>query len=347
MNNPTTNYNYHKLLSHNGRMVKPLASVDGNSLLEMEFEPLKYVVEEWLPTGTYLIGGAPKSGKSFLMMQLSIAVATGNALWNFQTSKGRVLYFALEDTYRRLHLRLSSIEEPCDLSNLHFITMAEKVKDGLLVQINDYIDNFQDTLLVIIDTIHYVREKPSGKHIYAEDYELMTQLKTISDSRDVALILVTHTRKEGDDDPINMITGTTGMTGGGDGNFVLQKRKGVDNGAILAITNRDTPSYEFLLEFDSISCQWNLVKRDENSRESDPLVNALLTFLSDKKNWQGSATELLRELKAIESSLSHTPATLSRRMSNLINTLGSKGVRFKNGYKGKCRIITLMYSVPM
>jgi len=259
MENQKKNPIHHRLLSHNGRMLAPLEPINGNQLLEMEFPPLKFIVEEWLPIGTYLNAGSPKIGKSYLMLQLGVSVATGNPLWGFQTSKGRVLYFALEDTYRRLNMRLSSMQETYDLSNLHFITVAEKVKDGLLVQMNDYYERYPDTQLMIIDTVHHVREKPTGRNLYAEDYDLMAQLKTISDNHDVALILVTHTRKEEDDDPINMISGSTGMTGGGDGNFVLRRKKGAKNSATLTISNRDTPSFEFLLDFDDVTCQWNLV----------------------------------------------------------------------------------------
>ena len=44
-----------------------------------------------------------------------------------------------------------------------------------------------------------------------------------------------------DDDPMNMISGTTGLSGATDSNFVLRKSKRGENTATLYCTGRDIP----------------------------------------------------------------------------------------------------------
>jgi len=59
-------------------------------------------IEPYLPVGgSLLLHGAPKCGKSYLAMQLAVAVATGQSWMGQDTKPGRVLYLQL-DTPRSL-----------------------------------------------------------------------------------------------------------------------------------------------------------------------------------------------------------------------------------------------------
>ncbi len=81
---------------------KHLNTVTMSELYDRVFQNRPPVIEGLLYPGTYLFVGAPKLGKSFLMMELAYHVATGNTLWGFPVRKGTVLYLALEDDQRRL-----------------------------------------------------------------------------------------------------------------------------------------------------------------------------------------------------------------------------------------------------
>ncbi|WP_320883346.1 AAA family ATPase [Dielma fastidiosa] len=50
-----------------------------------------------LYSGAYILAGAPKIGKSFLVAQIAYHISTGKSLWNFDVHQGTVLYLALED----------------------------------------------------------------------------------------------------------------------------------------------------------------------------------------------------------------------------------------------------------
>ena len=74
------------------------------------FPALKYIVPEILAEGCTLIAGRPKLGKSWLMLDIGIAVAAGRyCLGESKCEQGDVLYLALEDNERRLQRRITKI----------------------------------------------------------------------------------------------------------------------------------------------------------------------------------------------------------------------------------------------
>ena len=74
-----------------------LKTIDGDTLMAMQFEPLLFTAEKIPLHGLYILAGSPKIGKSWLALDLCRAVATGSKLWEFAATAGDVLYFALED----------------------------------------------------------------------------------------------------------------------------------------------------------------------------------------------------------------------------------------------------------
>ena len=57
------------------------------------------------------------------------------------------------------------------------------------------------------------------------DYRDIGVLKALADRHRIAVLLIHHLRKLNDDDPMNMISGTTGLSGATDSNFVLRRSK--------------------------------------------------------------------------------------------------------------------------
>jgi len=55
----------------------PLSTINGKSLKDMQFDPLQFAIEEILPEGIFIIAGSGKIGKSWLTLDMCIAVATG------------------------------------------------------------------------------------------------------------------------------------------------------------------------------------------------------------------------------------------------------------------------------
>src|SRR5215471_4107086 len=90
---------------------RPLIDVfDMDWLVKETFEPLKWAVPGLIPEGCILFAGRPKLGKSWFVLQLALAVASGGKAFGMvPAEKSDVLYLALEDTKRRLQSRAKSL----------------------------------------------------------------------------------------------------------------------------------------------------------------------------------------------------------------------------------------------
>src|SRR5206468_4250291 len=83
--------------------------VNGYEIYMKNLPPTKWIIDEILPEGAALLSGDPKVGKSFLALQIAVAVS-GSATTVFDSlpvrTKGRVLYLALDDgSEKRIHDR--------------------------------------------------------------------------------------------------------------------------------------------------------------------------------------------------------------------------------------------------
>ena len=54
---------------------KRLAVIDGETLMDTRLEPVRFCVHSLLPQGIAILGGAPKTGKSWLVLDLCIKIA--------------------------------------------------------------------------------------------------------------------------------------------------------------------------------------------------------------------------------------------------------------------------------
>ena len=82
------------------RMSDPayLHTVTLDELMDNVFEGKSAVIENLLYTGAYILAGAPKIGKSFLVAQIAHHVSTGQDLWGYKVHQGTVLYLAWKMT---------------------------------------------------------------------------------------------------------------------------------------------------------------------------------------------------------------------------------------------------------
>lgn len=188
-----------------------LAVIDGETLMDMTLPPTRFCVETLLPQGMCILGGASKIGKSWWVLDLCIRIAKGEPMWDLKTNRGTTLYLCLEDTLRRVQNRLLCITDEVP-SNAFFATSAGTLSDGLCEQIRDFVKEHIDTVFVAVDTFQIVRNN-SIDTSYANDYDEIRLLKQLADELNICLLLVHHLRKQGDNDPFNKLTGTTGIVG--------------------------------------------------------------------------------------------------------------------------------------
>ena len=131
--------------------VKRLAVIDGETLMDARLPKRNFCVETLLPEGISMLGGAPKVGKSWMVLLLALQVAKGEPLWNLPTKQGTVLYLALEDSLSRLQDRVNRLTDEATAS-IHFATTASTIGNELCMQISKFKLEHPDTVFVIIDT---------------------------------------------------------------------------------------------------------------------------------------------------------------------------------------------------
>ena len=294
-------------------------------LYDTVFVPRVPIVDGFLYGGTYLFVGAPKVGKSFFMAQLAYHVAMGIPLWDYPVRKGTVLYLALEDDYARLQRRLSGMFGIECADNLYFATQAKTLNEGLDRQLEGFLKERKDARLIIIDTLQKVREVGGDRYSYSSDYEIVTKLKSFSDKYGICLLVVHHTRKLESEDSFDMISGTNGLLGAADGAFIMHKKKRTDNEAVMDIVGRDQPDQELTIEFDRDRCVWKFKKAETElwKQPPNPLLEAINVFLTeDRQTWEGTATELVKQLPDIQIQANVLSRRLNTVNSQLLNDYG-------------------------
>ena len=290
--------------------MQKLQTVNAETLLYEPLEKPSFVVDSLIPTGLSLFCGSQKIGKSWLMLKLCLCVSQGIPLWDMPTMEGDVLYLCLEDTFCRIQDRLFRLTDEAS-GRLHFAVASCKLSDGLIVQLEDYLKDYPDSRLIVIDTLQKVRTA-SKDNAYASDYGDISLIKDFADRHSLAVIVVHHIRKQNDSDVFNKVSGTTGLTGSADATFVLEKEKRASDTAKLYVTGRDTPYQEYTLRFRD--CRWELVERktqEQLAKETIPdVLFRLVDFMRDKEEWIGTATELIPPILQMvdEGKIALTPA---------------------------------------
>ena len=122
-------------------MNKKLDIIDAETLADMRLEPVQFCIENILPQGIAMISGAPKIGKSWLMLDWCLKIAKGEPVWNFKTNQGTALYLCLEDNWNRIQNRLLNIAD--EVPNNLFFAVSENVTIDERIKKTPVIDNIE------------------------------------------------------------------------------------------------------------------------------------------------------------------------------------------------------------
>lgn len=321
-------------------MPEKLQLVDADTLLSTPMEKTLFIVDGLIPQGVSMLCGSGKIGKSWLMLWLGIRVAQGLPLWELPTHQSVVLYLCLEDTRVRIQNRLYQLVDEAP-PGLRFATMCGKLGCGLEEQIIDTLNDYPKTKLIIIDTLQKVRDSRSvaGKNgMYANDYDDISTVKQIADRFKIAIVLVHHLRKLKDSaDPFNEVSGSTGITGAADTNFILKRRRGEET-ATLLVNGRDVEYQQFTLRFENQV--WQMMEHKDSAelhREEIPqFLFRLVDFLKDKPEWIGTATELLSAMGETETSPNLVTKILGRFAGEV---LAPVGIEYRTKRTGQSRLM--------
>lgn len=220
----------------------------GEAIADTDYPEQQWLVEDMIPEGCHLLIGKPKKGKSWMTLQLAVAVATGVDFMGHQTKRGRVLYLALEDNKRRVKSRLRKTCEALKVDyraaggQILFGTLEDGIPTadgGLFDMIASALDRDPSIVLVVVDVLHKARPQPmKGEGIYAHDrrsVDPFTEMLAPRPGR--SMMIVHHSKKSTSEDPYDMASGSMGLTGACDGGLFLASV--TDGQTVLHINCRD------------------------------------------------------------------------------------------------------------
>ena len=245
------------------------------SLVTETFEPINWAVEGMLPEGCILFAGRPKLGKSWFVLQLALAVASGeNAFGDFPVNRGDILYLALEDTRRRLQSRAKRLLADSPLpSGCNIAIEWPRIDEGGAEQLEAWLEHCPATRMVIIDTFQKIKSRRNA----SADFETLSRLTQIAHKFNICLLVVHHTRKTDADDPFDTVSGQTATASLADAMLVLKRARCSQN-AELHITGRDIEESRKALRFDTDTMKWEVLGEADQvwkSQERQDIIDLL------------------------------------------------------------------------
>lgn len=263
---------------------KPLvvpSIIRATDLVAKTFAPLQWIIPDLLPEGLALLAGKPKAGKSFLTLQICLAVSSGDysSFGGGLRTQGDVIYFALEDSERRLKDRLMQMTLGQVPARLDFSTTSPRIDQGFVEAAERWCNAKPKPRLMVVDTFRAV--KPSGKvsrSAYDDDAQALAPLLDFVRARPgLCLLVIHHVRKMESDDPFEMISGSTGLTGVCDSLMVLRNQP---LGTSLFGQGRDMEGYEISLERDLRTGGW-IIGGAVGPKAKTPERQTLLDLLTE------------------------------------------------------------------
>ncbi len=223
----------------------PLAVCRVQELVGGPEEPRWLIEGLWADQAVGIVGGEPKSCKSFLALDLAVAVASGApCLRRFRPAQtGRVLLFAAEEGLAVVRHRLEGIARAAGIAfdhlDIHVITTP-----SLRLDQADDCARLQDTVaalrpaLLILDP--FVRLHRIDENAAAEVAPLLAYLRQLQRSFGTAVVLVHHARKSAAHVRAGQaLRGSSDLHAWGDSNLYLRRR---GDALLLTVEHRAAPS---------------------------------------------------------------------------------------------------------
>ena len=320
--------------------IKRLNAIESDELFDKQITKRKYVVSDIMPEGLLLLFGEPKTGKSFLVLDLCCSVAKGEPFLGYPTGKGEVLYFCYEDDEERLQRRLHGL---CDegFPGVFFSGDVYKLDDGLLEVISEFKRDHPDLKLVVLDTLTYVRSDGGSGNIYKKDYDELTPLQKFALENHVSVLLVHHRNKK-DEGGYNSISGSNGIAGVCDDIYELIRPDRGKPDAKLVVSGRDVCPVTIKMTQDGNGV-WRAVEDAEHEEKNiDPVVVDVFLAVSWNAVVSGKYEYAPADLsQLVKEYFAHDvyPAQLTKKLTSNHEDLRSLGLSFVSKRNRETRLL--------
>jgi hypothetical protein len=224
-----------------------------SEILTTDFPEPNWIVPNLVQEGLVMLAGRPKIGKSWMLLQMAGAVASGGRFLGEKVEQGEVLYLALEDNPRRIQSRAAAMKLPeCPITFEFYWRPLQE--DGL----NDlYLECERERYrLIIIDTL--ARVIP-GINLNDENPValIVNSLQSMALNHGLTILPAHHTRKSNGiwADPIDDIMGSTAISRAIDAVLAIYRQQG-KAGMLLKGRGRDTEEFDLAVNFDGLTKCW-------------------------------------------------------------------------------------------
>jgi hypothetical protein len=206
----------------------------------------RWLVEQlWAEQGVGIVGGEPKCCKSFMALDLAVAVASGTpCLRRFAVpNPGRVMLFPAEDAHHAVQERIRGIctEAGADFDSLdvHVITSAvlrlDHEKDRR--ELRDTVAALEPRLLILDP---FVRLHRVDENLAGEVAPILAFLRELQRELHLSVLVVHHARKGAASERAGQaLRGSSEFHAWGDSNLYLRRRG--DDALVLNIEHRAAP----------------------------------------------------------------------------------------------------------
>jgi hypothetical protein len=192
-----------------------------------ETPPLAWMVEElFIEAGAGILGGAPKTGKSFLALDLCVAVASGSSCASrFAVRRqGPVLLLCAEDPLALVSSRLHALARGRNLALAELpveviVDEAVRLPEGL-ARLEATLERFQPRLLLLDPLIRLHR---ADENSASEMSLILDGLRRLARVSRTAILLVHHARKAAAANAGTALRGSSDLHAFGDSNLYLKR----------------------------------------------------------------------------------------------------------------------------
>ena len=108
--------------------MKKLITRSCEEIMTTVYKPIEFVIDGLLAQGLYILAGAPKVGKSWLVLDMCLSISKGESVLGQKTLQGTALYLCLEDSYARIQNRLYEPSAPKSKDNIFLAALYVYIK---------------------------------------------------------------------------------------------------------------------------------------------------------------------------------------------------------------------------
>lgn len=260
--------------------------VDVSELQDKTLPPMKWLIDDLLPVGgVVMLSAKPKMGKSFLAIQLALSVASGGEFLGFQAQKHEVLYIDLETSQRSMKNRISMMTADAP-KGLYLMTPQEvfefgNIGNGFESQVDYFLESHKGVKLVIVDTYGLIQgSRTAAQNIYRQEYAEISHLNSWARKKGFTLVLIHHQNKQDDySNPVQGISGSTGITGGLQAYYILSKRDYTDTKTKLTIGGKEIMERDIFIQPESDTNRtWIEVEPEDRPSRRKTVSNDKITM---------------------------------------------------------------------